>query len=1117
MLRIDFQLQIFMRKSILLIFLFFSIADLFAQQLYPVRINKKWGLINGEGKLTLAAKYDGIGDFKSFGYAVMQRNGGVGLLDKTGREIVSPKYKDIKVLDSLLVAVMENGEWMVLNMKGKVILNKGYTRLKLWGHKYLSFLKDDQWGIVDMKGKEIALPEYDEISYEEGRFFLTIKDEKIGLLAQNGAIILPNIADEIKVFNDDFFFFRKDKRWGGVNAKGRIVLEPKYDAWKALSPEFVKLVKNAKLSLYSVKNTRIISTSKYDDYYGFSKKHVIIKKDRRLGLINDIGQLILFPRYSEIQAYDRDLFRVNYEGAWGIVKLHDEPIIPFAYEYISPLKNGLCVVKRKGLFGIANKKGEEIVSPEFQSIELEQNRAKAYTEKGGKKELRLFFFDNDGALKDSDEFNNHFQIQIKGKEERLVQKEGPTYYQLDNFEWFYSPQEDSWGLRRVSDGNIQIEPTFQYVQVEAATGFTLVGMWKYSKYEFERTSYRFEMVFGLVNNEEGLLVTEMDFLHFNLEDFKKGQPLARFISASGRHGLINEIGKVIRRDFAYIGEFQDGRARVSISGRLSGSMKPSHSLGRLSEYLNGIDAPSSMLDYTKFDLLFKQNASLICEDCEWGYLDTLGSIVIAPQYTFVQNFINETGIVECGGKWGMVNAYGQKVIPCNYDGINYLENTDNKIVRVYLKAPKYGLIDTLGELRVSTIYDEIGAFAEDRLAVKRNGLWGYVNKNGLEVIPCRFRAVREFNEGLAAVKIGRYWGYIDKNGEATIGFKFKYCGNFSEGLTWVDSGDGEYYIDASEQTIIEKKFEKTFDFKHGVARVVLKGKYGLIDKKGDFVLRAKYGKVNEFNEHGLAVIRYGRDKIRYGVINTKGIKITRSDFLKIEEYNEGLAVVKDKNGFGFIDVTGKLVIPCQYSRAADFKEGLAAVTKKGNCGYIQKDGKTGIDYAFSRCQDFEDGRAVIYKGIHKAGLIDVYGNYIIKPSLDRLLRFKDGRGLVRDKKYRFYYITEQASLYNGYYQKARAYEHGVAVVMANGKWGIINQKGLTLTPPKYDKIEQFVGGYAKVMIAGYNGLTNLKGELIAKPSYELISYAGEGLFRAEQGDKVGYLDAAGKWVWELRK
>ncbi|MCF8280596.1 MAG: WG repeat-containing protein, partial [Bacteroidales bacterium] len=145
------------------------------------------------------------------------------------------------------------------------------------------------------------------------------------------------------------------------------------------------------------------------------------------------------------------------------------------------------------------------------------------------------------------------------------------------------------------------------------------------------------------------------------------------------------------------------------------------------------------------------------------------------------------------------------------------------------------------------------------------------------------------------------------------------------------------------------------------------------------------------------------------------------------------------------------------------------------------------------------------------------GNFIIEPGINKLIDFADGRGLVRGDNYQFYYITEQSRFYNGFYEKAGQYQHGVAVVQIDGNWAIINQQGIEIIPPKYDKIEQFEDGFAKVRIKGFNGLTNLQGELIVQPNYEYISYAGEGLFRVEQGDKVGYFDMGGKWVWGLQE
>jgi hypothetical protein len=136
-----------------------------AQPYFPVKLNKKWGLIDAGGKVVLQPEYDAIGEFKQFGYAVMQRQGRVGLLNRYGREIIAPRYDDLKVLDSTLVAVLDLGQWMVINPDGKIVLNKGYTKVEVWG-KYLAFLQNKKWGIVDRYGHLVAEPRYDEV-YQE--------------------------------------------------------------------------------------------------------------------------------------------------------------------------------------------------------------------------------------------------------------------------------------------------------------------------------------------------------------------------------------------------------------------------------------------------------------------------------------------------------------------------------------------------------------------------------------------------------------------------------------------------------------------------------------------------------------------------------------------------------------------------------------------------------------------------------------------------------------------------------------------------------------------------------------------------------------------------------------
>ncbi len=1073
-----------------------------------------------EGEIIQRPVYDAIGEFKQFGYAVMQRDGKVGMLGNGGQEVILPKYEDLKVLDSTMIAVMDHDEWMVINLQGKVVLQKGYERVNVWNGGYLAFMKNGLWGIVDYSGKSICEPVYEAIAPYGNNYFVTHKGDKKGLLTDTGFEILTPQCNEVRIYSDDLFFYKKDKLWGAVNGAGKHVLNPDYVTFKNISANFLKLTSEKQTYLYSISAEKIIAEDNYDGFYPFSSQYILCKIDRQLGLMDVDGNLVLSVQYNEIQVFAENQFRVKVNKKWGVVATNDELIIPFDFDYIAPLKGRNSHVKLNNRFGVVNYQGKLVVPIEFDKIELEEDQAKAF--KG--EALSLFYLDEEGLLKDESSFKKHYTITIGKKKgvRRFPNRFGlpENDYTLNKFEWFYSSEEDKWGLRKLEDGTEQIKPSFDFIQVEREYGFTIVGIEQLGYYQFERTNYRFHTVYGMVNNEVGLLVTEVNMWDIRLSDFENGHNSARVVFNNGRHGLVSRkpVGLMLKKNCAFIGDFQDGVARMSIKGRLSGSFKnKTYGLGNLSEFLTQMITKNELIDYTIYDKEFKEDAEIICEECEWGYVDTSGTIVVQPQFSFARDFVNEVGIVQYEGKWGLVDATDKVLIPFDYDGIHFLENTNNKILRIYNNDKKYGLIDTLGRVTVNLRYDELGGFSEDRLAVKRNGLWGYVNEEGLEVIPCRFKFVKNFHNNLAAVKLGNKWGMINKQGDVVINFQYTRLGNLKNGLAWVYTPKGSGYIDANNNFIIDPKFDKAFDFDSGVARVVVNGKYGLIDASGKYILNPQFSFISDFDENDLAVVQIGNSKIRYKLINRSGKIVTNKAFKKIGPFSEGMAAVKFRDRYGFINTNGKLVVSAIYSKVSAFNEGRAVVQKEGLCGYINKEGKEIIAREFSKCLDFEDGKAVVYKGYKKGGLIDLYGNYIIEPSINRLYDFSDGRGLVRDANYQFYYITQQAKMYDGVYLKAGEFQHGIAVVQStqNGQWGIVNQKGIEIIPPKYDKIEKFKNGYAQVRIKSFSGLTNLQGDLIVRPDYEYISYAGRGLFRVEQGDKLGYFDTKGNWVWGL--
>ena len=255
---------------------------------------------------------------------------------------------------------------------------------------------------------------------------------------------------------------------------------------------------------------------------------------------------------------------------------------------------------------------------------------------------------------------------------------------------------------------------------------------------------------------------------------------------------------------------------------------------------------------------------------------------------------------------------------------------------------KYGFIDKQGHTVIPCKYESADSFSEGLALVELNGKYGFIDKQGNTVIPCKYESADSFSEGLALVKLNGKMGFIDQQGNTVILCKYDYARPFSEGLAAVKLNGKWGFIDKQGCTVIPCKYYYADSFSEGLALVALNGKWGFIDKQGNTVIPCKYDSADSFNE-GLARIRNG-------------------DILDFD------------SKYGFIDKQGNTVIPCKYNNTGFFSEGLAAVELNGKCGFIDKQGNTVIPFKYDDAGSFSEGLAkVLLNG--KYGYINTRGDW----------------------------------------------------------------------------------------------------------------------------------------------
>jgi hypothetical protein len=279
------------------------------------------------------------------------------------------------------------------------------------------------------------------------------------------------------------------------------------------------------------------------------------------------------------------------------------------------------------------------------------------------------------------------------------------------------------------------------------------------------------------------------------------------------------------------------------------------------------------------------------------------------------------------------------------------------------KTAKWGFIDAAGE---GTEWNESVFFSEGLCGVKKAGKWGYINTNGILVIPNQFDYARPFIEGLANVQLGNQIGFINKTGQYEINPQFDQAGDFHEGLAAVHTDSGWGFINKAGTYAINPRFQSVDvrGFSDGLVGVCLAGKCGYIDHNGTFAIRPQFDGAGTFSE--------------------------------------GMASVGINGKWGYINIAGKVVINPQFDWATMFSNGLAAVGVSGRAATINKQGRYVVNPGQYQFKDIEADLMPV-KSSDGEGLMTRDGKWVIKPSnilepvmmIGKVLYFAVDVGVVR--------------------------------------------------------------------------------------------------------------------------
>jgi len=128
--------------------------------------------------------------------------------------------------------------------------------------------------------------------------------------------------------------------------------------------------------------------------------------------------------------------------------------------------------------------------------------------------------------------------------------------------------------------------------------------------------------------------------------------------------------------------------------------------------------------------------------------------------------------------------------------------------------------------------------------------------------------------------------------------------------------------------------------------------------------------------------------------------------------------------------------------------------------------------------------------------------------------FSEGLSLVRPDFFedRVYYIDKTGKKVLEIEGNSGDFKEGLAYIIKNGKYGVIDKTGKVVIPIIYDYVSDFNDGLAHVWKDDKQGYIDKNGNEVVPIKYDYIGGFSEGLAVARIGKKYGYVDKSGKEV-----
>jgi len=346
---------------------------IFNHMYYPFSENNLFGFIDSSGKVMIPAIYDDVSFFQD-GIAIVTKNGKSGLINKRNELIVGFDFDQIYEFHNDFAIVMVSDSFGVINRIGSFVFPLIYRDILMLNNELIAAKNEIGFSIYNLDGKEKSEILYQDIKQFDVNHFIVQVGDSIGLLNSSLELKIPIIYEAIAPIKDSIFSYQLDGKKGLISNSGRIISPAVYDDFSNYNEHSKTIIAKFGLKIYhlNLDGTKFISTAfeyfpKALENAHFYEGHAIFFKNKKYGIINTQGNVILKPTFTSLGKVSA-FIPVTKAGKWGFMNIKGTMILEYKFTAIEPFYDLGFIVELDGFIGLLGNDLKPLTSMNHQSI-----------------------------------------------------------------------------------------------------------------------------------------------------------------------------------------------------------------------------------------------------------------------------------------------------------------------------------------------------------------------------------------------------------------------------------------------------------------------------------------------------------------------------------------------------------------------------------------------------------------------------------------------------------------------------------------------------------------------------------------------------------------------------